>query len=79
MTLTDGRVVGGYFGDDSFAGYSDHHEDLFLERRWELDDDAWFIRPADSSVGFWAPSSSIVSFEVYLPPITSQSATMARD
>lgn len=68
VTLADGRVVGGYFGDDSFAGYSDHHEDLFLERRWELDDDAWFLRPADASVGIWLSSSNIVSFEVYAPP-----------
>lgn len=68
VTLTDGRVVGGYFGDESFAGYSDHHEDLFLERRWELDEDAWFLKPADASLGVWLPSSNIVSFEVYSPP-----------
>jgi hypothetical protein len=68
VTLVDGRVVGGYFGDESFAGYSDHHEDLFLERRWELDDDAWFTRPADHSVGLWVPSSSIVSLELYNAP-----------
>ena len=67
-TLTDGRVVGGYFGDESFAGYSDHHEDLFLERRWELDNDAWFIKPAEQSIGVWVPSSSIVSFELYRAP-----------
>ncbi|MEA2409072.1 MAG: hypothetical protein QOE69_3191 [Thermoleophilaceae bacterium] len=67
-TLTDGRVVGGYFGDESFAGYSDHHEDLFLERRWELDKDAWFVRPAEQSIGVWVPSSSIVSFELYTAP-----------
>jgi hypothetical protein len=68
VTLTDGRVVGGYFGDESFAGYSDHHEDLFLEQRWELDEDAWFLQPADTSIGVWVSSSSIVSFEVYAPP-----------
>ena len=68
VTLADGRVVGGYFGDQSFAGYSDHHEDLFLEQRWELDDDAWFRRPAEESAGLWVPSASIVSLEVYVPP-----------
>ena len=68
VTLSDGRVVGGYFGNASFAGYSDSHEDLFLEQRWELDDDAWFRTPAKGSLGLWVPSSSIVSFEVYAPP-----------
>lgn len=67
-TLTDGRVVGGYFSVKSFAGYSDHHEDLFLERRWELDDDDWFVQPVESSLGLWIASSSIVSFEVYEAP-----------
>jgi hypothetical protein len=67
-TLSDGRVVGGYYGDESFAGYSDHHEDLFLEQRWELDEDAWFIQPAEGSIGLWVPSSNIVSVEVYAPP-----------
>ena len=71
VTLSDGRVVGGYFGDASFAGYSDHHEDLFLERRWELDAESWFVRPAEASIGVWIPSSSIVSFELYAPPRAS--------
>jgi hypothetical protein len=79
LTLNDGRVVGGYFGDHSFAGYSDHHEDLFLECRWELDDDAWFLKPVGSSVGLWAPSSSIVSFEVYEPPGSGQPSTSTSD
>jgi len=65
VTLTDGRVVGGYYGDESFAGYSDHHADLFLEQRWELDEDAWFSKPAADSLGLWLPPSSIVSFELY--------------
>jgi len=68
ITLDDGRVIGGYFGDDSFAAYSTDSQDLFLEERWELDGDAWFIRPADLSFGLWVPHEHIVSLEVYAPP-----------
>jgi hypothetical protein len=68
VTLEDGRVVGGYYGPDSFSGYSRDTQDLFLEQRWVLDDDLWFLRPADSSIGVWIPRDSIVSLETYDPP-----------
>jgi hypothetical protein len=31
VTLDDGRVVGGYFGEKSLAGYTAHTRDLFIE------------------------------------------------
>lgn len=67
-TLDDGRVVAGYFGDRSFAAYTADTQDLFLEERWELDDDAWFVRPVPLSFGIWVPHEHIVSLEVYSPP-----------
>jgi hypothetical protein len=68
VTLTDGRVVGGYYGSDSFAGYSEQAQDLFLEVRWELDDDSWFAKPAEASIGVWLARTSIASVEFYEPP-----------
>jgi hypothetical protein len=38
-TLTDTRVVGGYFGPGSLAGYSEQTPDLFIAERWILDED----------------------------------------
>ena len=68
-TLDDGRVVAGYFGDRSFAAYTADTQDFFLEEeRWELDADAWFVRPAPLSFGIWVPHEHIVSLEVYSPP-----------
>ena len=32
-TLKDGRVVGGWFGPNSFAGYTAETPDLYLEQR----------------------------------------------
>jgi hypothetical protein len=68
VTLDDGRVVGGYFGNQSLAAYSEDTQDLFLEERWELDEDAWFVGPAASSLGLWIAHERMVSLEVYAPP-----------
>lgn len=65
VTLRDGRVVGGYYGPESFAGYSDQKQDLYLEHRWELDDDDWFTRQAEGTRGVWLARESIVSVEFY--------------
>jgi hypothetical protein len=67
--LDDGRVVAGYFGEYSLAAYSERKEDLFLERRWELDDDDRFLRQAPSSLGLWLPHERVISFEEYEPLI----------
>jgi hypothetical protein len=64
-TLTDGRVVGGYYGPGSFATYGEQARDLFISTQWELDDDAWFRKAADASLGIWLAKESIVSLEVY--------------
>lgn len=66
-TLNDGRVVAGYYGDESFAGYTVETPDLFLERRWTLDKDLWFDEEAPQSLGIWLPHESLVSVEFYEP------------
>lgn len=66
-TLSDGRVVGGFYGKPSMAGYTEHTQDLYISERWELDDDSWFLGPAQSTLGLWLPRESIVSLEVYEP------------
>ncbi len=65
VTLTDGRVVGGHFGDQSFAGYTAETPDLYLEERWALDDKDWFSEPTDSSLGVYIRADHIVSVEFY--------------
>lgn len=66
-TLADGRVIGGFYGEPSLAGYTEHTQDLYISERWELDGDSWFVRPASRTLGIWLPRESIVSLEVYLP------------
>ncbi len=67
-TLEDGRVVGGYFGQESFAGYTAQTRDLYLQQRWELDSDDWFLQPAASSLGLWIDRDAVRSIEFYEPP-----------
>jgi hypothetical protein len=65
--LTDRRVVGGYYGGESFPGYGEQSQDLLLEQRWTLDEDKWFEEPAPGSHGLWLSAGSIVSLELYDP------------
>ena len=68
ITLDDGRIVGGFFGQQSLAGYTAHTRDLFLEERWSLDDDDWFQMPVADSRGLWISEGEIRSVEAYAPP-----------
>lgn len=67
VTLDDGRVVGGYFGEKSLAGYTAHTRDLFLEERWVLDEEDWFDGPVEGSLGLWIAENQIHSVEAYTP------------
>jgi hypothetical protein len=64
-TLSDGRIVGGFYDEPSLAGYSEQTQDLYVNQRWELDDDGWFVGPAERSLGIWLPKESIISLEIY--------------
>jgi hypothetical protein len=63
--LSDGRILGGYYGSVSLAGYGEQSQDLLLEERWTLDKDDWFVERAVGSHGLWLSAGSIVSLELY--------------
>lgn len=67
VTLEDGRVVGGFFGERSLAGYTAHRRDLFIEERWSFDNDDWFDEPVSANLGLWLSESQIHSIEAYEP------------
>lgn len=67
VSLDDGRVVGGFFGETSLAAYSAHGRDLFIEERWVLNDEQWFTEPAPETRGLWIAADQIHSIEVYAP------------
>jgi len=69
VTLKDGRVVGGYFGDGSLAGYSEHAQDLFISERWSIDpENDWFTGAAQGTTGLWVARAEIASIEFYERP-----------
>jgi hypothetical protein len=63
--LADGRIVGGLYGRDSVAGYTEQTPDLYLSQLWDLDAEHWFVGPADHSLGIWLPGEGIDSLEMY--------------
>lgn len=65
VTLTDGRVVGGFYDKPSMAAYSEQDRDLYINERWELDKDSWFKTAAPGSLGIWISKESIASLEIY--------------
>lgn len=65
VTLNDGRVVGGRYGEHSFAGYTAETPDLYLQERWVLDPDDWFAEPVAGSLGVYVRAGEIVSVEFY--------------
>ena len=64
-TLTDGRIVGGVYDEDSISGYTEEVPDLYLSRRWDLDRHRWFVGPTARSAGLLLSSESIASLEFY--------------
>jgi hypothetical protein len=69
VTLKDGRVVGGYFGAGSLAGYSEHSQDLFISERWSIDpENDWFTGMAQGTMGLWIARDEIASIEFYERP-----------
>lgn len=69
VTLKDGRVVGGYFGDGSLAGYSEHAQDLFISERWSINpENDWFVEAARGTEGLWIARDEIASIEFYERP-----------
>ncbi|MBS0298140.1 MAG: hypothetical protein JSR45_17715 [Proteobacteria bacterium] len=49
--LKEGRLVGGYFGENSYATVEPHSGDLYIEELWRLDPEGEFLEPIAGSKG----------------------------
>lgn len=67
VTCINGAEIGGYFGSRSFSAYSGNGGDLFLEQRWSLDANGWFVAPIEGSTGLNVNGHEIRSVEFYDP------------
>jgi hypothetical protein len=47
----DGKDLGGYFGENSFAASSPNGQEIYVEEVWRLDEDGRFIEPVEETQG----------------------------
>jgi hypothetical protein len=59
IKLRDGELVGGVFGDDSFATAYPEPQDVFLEEVWRLREDGSFVEPLEGTAGLLVSGTSI--------------------
>jgi hypothetical protein len=61
--LKDGRMIGGMFGEQSFASSFPAEEQIYLEEVWVLDKNGKFKKPIERSAGIIVLSSEILAIE----------------
>ena len=59
VEFVDGTLVGGEFGESSFASLSPHKEDLYLESCYHVDENYDFLDPIPGNVGVWVNGSDV--------------------
>jgi hypothetical protein len=65
VELVDGRVVGGRFGQSSFASSWPDPGHLFMEEVWRLDEDGYFVEPLPLSAGILLRPADYKLLRVY--------------
>ena len=49
--LKDGKDLGGYFGERSFAASSPNAQQIYVEEIWRVDEDGRFVEPVEKTEG----------------------------
>lgn len=63
--LDDGRLIGGVFGEGSFASLSPYAHDLYLEREYYVDESHNFGVEIPGSVGVWLRGTGVKALHFY--------------
>jgi hypothetical protein len=63
--LKDGRLIGGFYGYDSFASSYPAEEQIYLETVWKLDDNGKFQHPIQKSQGILILKDEIMAVEFF--------------
>lgn len=64
VTLKDGTVIGGRFGEKSFASSAPADEQIYMEETWILDKEGAFVRCKNKSAGVVIVSKEISHIEL---------------
>jgi hypothetical protein len=63
--LNDRRILGGFYGPDSFASSYPEQEDLYLQEVWQVDSEGKFIKKIPRSRGFLVNYNAIEYIEFF--------------
>jgi hypothetical protein len=65
LHLTNGRVIGGLYGLDSFASSYPEKEDLYLQEVWKIDKEGKFIKKISDTKGLLVNYTTIEYIELF--------------
>lgn len=63
ITLKNGKLIGGLYGENSFASNSPLAPEIYLEEKWILDDSGDFERKVNNTSGIWIKNDEISHIE----------------
>lgn len=63
--LKSGKMIGGWYGEDSFASSYPDEEQIYLEKVWKLDQTGVFLSEVDQTKGVIISSDEISSIEFF--------------
>lgn len=63
ITLKNGKLIGGFFSQKSFASTGDY--DIYIQEVWKVDKEGRFIKPIKDSDGFIIKNSEIKYIEFF--------------
>jgi hypothetical protein len=64
VVLKNGSMLGGWFGEKSFASSAPAEEQLFLEQAWVISAEGTFERPVERTAGLLVSASEISHIEL---------------
>lgn len=67
VTLKNGRKVGGWFGEKSFASGDPNAPELYIEEAYHINDDGGFDAPFNQTQGILITESEISTINFYKP------------
>lgn len=66
--LNDGKMIGGYFGTDSYATSFPNHGDIYLQSVFKVNDDGIFDEPIEDTKGLLIRKEEYTYLEIFNIP-----------
>ena len=66
--LNNGKMIGGYFGTDSYATSFPNHGDIYLQSVFKVNDDGTFNEPIEDTKGLLIRKDQYTYLEIFNVP-----------